>query len=164
MLNTEPSFDAPIPGMSLTHELGARPWQTPAQFPSVDEAIQYYMESMSSDDFIDELIDIIELGVPLADLANTIQLASVMEGKHNVDVGVLVTPVIIEMLIFLAESAGVEYTVQVKENKDEKISKGKIARVIQQLELATEEKETEEETEDVKEVAEETSTGLMSRR
>jgi len=68
------------------------------------------------------------------------------------------------MLIFLAESAGVEYTVQVKENKDEKISKGKIARVIQQLELATEEKETEEETEDVKEVAEETSTGLMSRR
>ena len=163
MLNTEPSFDAPIPGMSLTHELGARPWQTPAQFPSVDEAIQYYMESMSSDDFIDELIDVIELGVPLADLANTIQLASVMEGKHNVDVGVLVTPVIIEMLIFLAESAGVEYTVQVKENKDEKISKAKIARVIQQLELATEE-EIEEEEEDVKEVAEEASTGLMSRR
>ena len=162
MLNTEPSFDAPIPGMSLTHELGARPWQTPAQFPSVDEAIQYYMESMSSDDFIDELIDVIELGVPLADLANTIQLASVMEGKHNVDVGVLVTPVIIEMLIFLAESAGVEYTVQVKENKDEKISKAKIARVIQQLELATEEEIEEEE--DVKEVAEEASTGLMSRR
>ena len=96
-MRNEPTFDAPIPGMSLTHELGGRPWQTPPQFSSVDETIQYDMETMSSDEFIDELMDVIELGVPLADLANTIQLANVMEGKHSVDVGVLVAPVIIEM-------------------------------------------------------------------
>lgn len=161
MLNTEPSFDAPIPGMSLTHELGARPWQTPAQFPSVDEAIQYYMESMSSDSFIDQLIDIINMGVPLADLANTIQLSNVMEGRHNVDVGVLVTPVIIEMLIFLAESAGVDYIVQAEEGK--KISDAKLAKVLQNLETKIEENEdvVEEET---KAAEEDTSTGLMSRR
>ena len=41
------NFDAPIPGMSLTAELGARPWQTPAQYPTVDEAIEYYMNSMN---------------------------------------------------------------------------------------------------------------------
>ena len=28
----------PYPGMSLTAELGARPWQNPPQFSTVDEA------------------------------------------------------------------------------------------------------------------------------
>jgi len=162
-MRSEPTFDAPIPGMSLTHELGGRPWQTPPQFPSVDEAIQYYMESMSSDDFIDELMDVIELGVPLADLANTIQLAGVMEGKHSVDVGVLITPVIIEMLSFLAESAGVEYKIQAEVDRSDKISDAKMAKIIQKLELAEADKEdNEQETEDM--ITEEPTSGLMSRR
>jgi len=159
-MRNEPTFDAPIPGMSLTHELGARPWQTPAQFPSVDEAIQYYMESMSSDEFIDQLIDVIEMGVPLADIANTMQLSGVMEGLHSVDVGALVSPVLIEMMSFLAESAGVEYVVQAKQDKEDKISDAKMAKIIQKLELTTEEKEEE----NVEEVNEEAITGLMSRR
>ena len=159
----EPTFDAPIPGMSLTHELGARPWQTPAQFSSVDEAIQYYMETMSSDEFIDELMDVIELGVPLADLANTIQLANVMEGRHSVDVGVLVSPVIIEMLSFLAESAGVEYKIQADTDESDKISDAKMAKIIQKLELAEAKKEdTEQEAEEM--ITEEPTSGLMSRR
>ena len=29
---TEPTFNRPIPGEGLTHELGARPWQNPPQF------------------------------------------------------------------------------------------------------------------------------------
>ena len=159
-MRNEPTFDAPIPGMSLTHELGARPWQTPAQFPSVDETIQYYMESMSSDEFIDQLMDIIEMGVPLADIANTMQLSGVMEGLHSVDVGALVSPVLIEMMSFLAESADVEYVVQAKQDKEDKISDAKMAKIIQKLELTTEEKEEE----NVEEVNEEAITGLMSRR
>jgi len=159
-MRNEPTFDAPIPGMSLTHELGARPWQTPAQFPSVDETIQYYMESMSSDEFIDQLMDVIEMGVPLADIANTMQLSGVMEGLHSVDVGALISPVLVEMMSFLAESADVEYIVQAKQDKEDKISDAKMAKIIQKLELTTEEKEEE----NVEEVNEEAITGLMSRR
>lgn len=159
-MRNEPTFDAPIPGMSLTHELGARPWQTPAQFPSVDETIQYYMESMSSDEFIDQLMDVIEMGVPLADIANTMQLSGVMEGLHSVDVGALISPVLVEMMSFLAESADVEYVVQAKQDKEDKISDAKMAKIIQKLELTTEEKEEE----NVEEVNEEAITGLMSRR
>ena len=44
MEKIEPTFDAPIAGMSLTHELGARPWQKPSQYTTVDEAVQYYIE------------------------------------------------------------------------------------------------------------------------
>ena len=52
----EELFDAPIPGISLTHELGARPWQQPAQFPTVDEAIEYYMNSMATEEFMDQIL------------------------------------------------------------------------------------------------------------
>ena len=38
-----------------------------------------------------------EMGVPLTVLANTIQLASVMEGVHTVDVGILIIPIIVEL-------------------------------------------------------------------
>ena len=32
-------LDAPIPGMSLTHELGDRPWQSPPKAATVGEAM-----------------------------------------------------------------------------------------------------------------------------
>ena len=90
----ELSFDAPIAGMSLTHELGARPWQSPAQYSTVDEAIRYYIERFQDNESEKSLLDVLELGVPVSIIANTIQLSSVMEGKHNIDVGLLVLPVL----------------------------------------------------------------------
>jgi hypothetical protein len=90
----EESFDAPIPGMSLTHALGDRPWQQPSQFTTVDDAIEYYMARMTSEEFMMQLVDVLEMGVPVTTLANTIQLSNVMEGKHTVDVGMLVTPLL----------------------------------------------------------------------
>ena len=40
MNSTEQRFEAPVPGMAMTHEVGARPWQQPAQYTSVEEALQ----------------------------------------------------------------------------------------------------------------------------
>ena len=37
--NTQPSFDAPIPGQSMVSELGARPWQQPSQYTTIEEAV-----------------------------------------------------------------------------------------------------------------------------
>ena len=96
MENNEPLHDAPIPGMSLTAELGGRPWQSPAQYTTVDEAVSYYLEKIATDEFSQQLKDILEIGIPITTLANTIQLAGVMDGKHSVDVGMLVMPVIME--------------------------------------------------------------------
>ena len=160
-LDPAKQFDAPIPGMSLTAELGARPWQSPAQYPTVDEAIQYYMDRMTSDQFMDQLIDIVEMGIPVSDIANIIQTSSVMEGIHSVDVGVLVSPVIMEMIMFIAESAGVDYVTGLDDPQEGVISKTKMAKIIRQLE---EEIEDAEETEEAPSVEEEEPKGLMARR
>ena len=95
-------IDGPIPGQSLTAPLGDRPWQNPAQYGSAEEALEYYIPRIMESDFTDQLLDVIEMGIPLTTIANSLQLASVMEGKHSIDVGILIMPVIIELLELIA--------------------------------------------------------------
>ena len=52
---------------------------------------------------------LMEMGIPLTTIANTIQLAGVMEGKHSVDTGLLSLPVIIETMMLIGDSASVKY-------------------------------------------------------
>ncbi len=103
------TFDRPIPGMSMTHELGARPWQTPPTYATVEEAADYYIERMANPDFRDQLLDIMEMKIPLTTLANTIQLGSVMEGIHTVDVGMLMIPILVETMMLIGDNADADY-------------------------------------------------------
>lgn len=105
----QPLLDGPIAGQSLTAEVNGRPWLNPPQYSTVDETIEYYLERMSSEEFTDQLVDVLEMGVPVTTLANTIQLGSVMDGVHSVDIGMLVMPFIMEMIMLVGESSGVKY-------------------------------------------------------
>ena len=158
----EEIFDAPIPGMSLTHELGARPWQTPAQFPTVDEAIEYYMASMTSEEFMEQLIDVLEMGVPVTSIANSMQLSSVMEGKHSVDVGMLVVPLLMELIMMLGGSAGIEYETGLQNPDRNKARDSQLAKYAMQYQRALDEVDTKEMV--AEETEDEQPTGLMARR
>ena len=105
----QPLLDGPIAGQSLTAEITGRPWLNPPKYTTVDDAIEYYLERMSSEEFTDQLVDVLEMGVPVTTLANTIQLGSVMDGVHSVDIGMLVMPFIMEMIMLVGESSGVKY-------------------------------------------------------
>ena len=114
----EPILEAPIPGMAMTHEVGARPWQTPPQYPTVSKAAQYYVTSMQDESFIEQAINLMETGMPITLIANNIHLMSVMEGKHTIDVGMLLIPVIMEMLMLIGDRAGIEYSTGMERDKD----------------------------------------------
>ena len=162
-MRNQPGFDAPIPGQSLTMELGSRPWQNPARFTTVDETIDYYMERMSSEEFMVQLAEVLEAGVPVTSIANTIQLSSVMEGIHTVDVGMLVLPMIMEMLMMIGDSAGVKYDKGLENPNKPLLRNSTIAKAVAEYEAKIEDKDVVEETED-KEVEDEEPTGLMARR
>ena len=88
-IELEPELDAPIPGMSLTHELGARPWQTPPELQTVEDAIDYYIPRIGNPSTINQVLGLLESGTPLPNIAETMTLVGTMEGKHTVDVAVL---------------------------------------------------------------------------
>jgi len=159
-------FDAPIPGESLTFELGARPWQQAPQMSTVDEVIEYYMERMSTDDFMNQLMDVLELEVPITSIVNTMQLNSVMEGVHSVDVGVLVSPLLVEMIMYMADMAKVDYVSGLeKPDTSDKLSPTKIAKMMNKFKEEVDEMDVGEEpsVEEIKEETEEPK-GLMARR
>ena len=159
----EPIFEAPIPGMAMTHEVGARPWQTPPQYPTVSQAAQYYVTSMQDESFIEQAINLMETGMPITLMANNIQLATVLQGKHTIDVGMLLIPVIMEMLMLIGDRAGIEYTTGMERDQDIEIndSASEAAFTKFQKELG-EDKPQEEVVEEDKQ--EEEPMGLMARR
>ena len=160
-------FDAPIPGESLTSELGSRPWQQASQMSTVDEAIEYYMERMSTDEFMGQLMDVLELGVPITSIVNTMQLNSVMEGVHSVDVGVLVSPILVEMIMYMADMAKVKYVSGLeKPDTSDKLSPSKIAKMMTKFKEEVKDIDIEEEPSAELQEEEETeeSKGLMARR
>ena len=127
----EPMIDAPIAGQSLTAELGNRPWQQPPQYSTVEDALQYYIPRLTNPEMLDDLLNVMETGIPLTTLANAIQSSGVMEGKHSLDIGILIMPVLMETMAYLAEEADVEYEVGTnKKIGSDKPSQAAVARAL----------------------------------
>lgn len=165
--NVEQRFEAPIPGMAMTHELGARPWQQPPKQTSVEEALQYYLPRMQDDAFTDSLLNVIEMGMPLTTLANTIQLAGVMEGRHSVDVGILIMPVLIEMMQLVAEAEGIEYVTGMERDIKSETKDSDVSAALATLkdDLVNEDTDKPQiKNMDIVEEQDEPSMGLMARR
>ena len=168
MRKDEPNLDYPIPGMGMTAELGSRLWEQPPQLETVDEATDFYMERMKQEDVQKGLIKVIDMGVPLTTIANAIQLANVMEGRHNIDIGVLMLPILVETMRYIAEEANIEYVTGMEEikEKDDALALKVASKMIDEKEEIVEE-------EDVNKISETETTGveivkppkgLMSRR
>ena len=165
--NKEILTDMPIAGESLTAELGSRPWQSPPQFETPEQAIGHYFTRLTDPQDSIGIINALEKGIPVETLTEVIQLGGVMEGLHTIDVGVLISPVIAETLIQLAEKAGIKYTVEDEEKVEEKMPEGL------DIELATMDLEPKRKSideimtgkeEPVDEIKKEEPKGLMARR
>ena len=44
----EQRFRGPIPGQSMTAELNSRPWLNPPKYNTVEEAMEFYLETLNS--------------------------------------------------------------------------------------------------------------------
>ncbi len=110
-----PALDAPIPGQGMTAPLGDRPWQKPARFTTPEQALAFYVDRLTQEKQVNQMLDILELGVPVDTLVDTMQLGGVMEGLHSVDVGMIIAPALIETITQIADKAGVKHTVEGQE-------------------------------------------------
>tara|TARA_R100001460_G_scaffold26258_5_gene53096 strand:- start:1246 stop:1851 length:606 start_codon:yes stop_codon:yes gene_type:complete len=103
-------FGAPIAGNSLfTHKIGERPWERPVNIDRVEDAISFYMTSLSKEDTLDDLMIAIESGIAINPLSEALTLSQVMKGTHSLDVALLVKPVVMEFLAAVAESNDIDY-------------------------------------------------------
>jgi hypothetical protein len=104
-------LSAPIPGQSLTTEPKSRPWEQPPKYNTVEEALDFYIPRLSDPELMAPMVDSMEEGTTVVAVADLIQSSGVMQGLHTLDIGLLISPVLVELLITQADVAGIEYTV-----------------------------------------------------
>tara|TARA_R110000803_G_scaffold183569_1_gene245917 strand:- start:5275 stop:5766 length:492 start_codon:yes stop_codon:yes gene_type:complete len=119
MLN-EPMLDAPIPGQSLTGELGSKPWEQPPRMSTVDEVVDKYLPMFSDEDLVIDFVNQMEAGIPITTIVSVLTKSGVMAGAHSIDTGLLASPVLVEMLISVAEASDIEYKIGTEKVKNDK--------------------------------------------
>lgn len=105
----------PIPGISLTGAPGNAPWEQPPKHTSLDEVVNYYSDKLVEEEMIGNVISIIKRDIPLLTIAEGMIRMGIMEGIHTIDAGMLVKPVLVELMIALAEIYGVKYVIQAED-------------------------------------------------
>jgi len=163
----EPRLDAPIPGMSLTHELGARPWQSPSKNSTVEGAIESYLPAFSDETLVDQFVHVLESEIPVATIAEAMMLGGVLQGRHTIDVGILIIPFLMEAIAYIGDVANIDYDMGTALKAKEKVDMApptdqEIAVALKRLEGKTP-METKEVEKPIDEPVEEPM-GLMARR
>ena len=165
ILNKPDLIDSPIPGQSLTSEPGNYPWEQPPKLNTVDEAVEHYVPMFNEEEILSGVLSHIEGGVELTTMADLITKGGVMTGLHSIDVGIMVAPVLVEMMITAAEAADIEYKIGTEPPKKGGSTKASIAAALREsaMEPIMEDEPVLEE-ELPEEEMEEPSMGMMARR
>ena len=101
-------FDAPIPGQGLTDEPGNYPWEHPPQFTDVVEASEFVWDRLHRPAFTEQVLAMLDAGIPVEALGRIIIFNGFMEGKWNPDVAFLIAAPVMKMIAIMGITAGVD--------------------------------------------------------
>jgi len=111
-----PVMNRPIPGQSLTDEPRNYAWERPPEITDPNEAVKYHLDRVADPEIIDNVFYALDMGMPVKTLTDSMMTGAVAKGMHNIDVGLIVEPLIRRAIMRIADNAGVDY----KETFEEK--------------------------------------------
>ena len=114
-------FNAPIPGESLTASPDTpKSWERPPEFTDQEEAMRAVYMELTEQDTLRKIIDIIDEGIALDELAQVILYKGYTSGKFNPDMMMLLAEPTIYLLIAIADYADIkDYTLYEGETADD---------------------------------------------
>jgi hypothetical protein len=128
------NLSGPIPGMSLTTEPGNRPWENPPQFVTLEEAVQFYSEKLLDPEKQDAIAETLELGISVESISDMLTTSAVMDGYHTIDISMLVTPVVNELIRYVGDVSGVEYVYSYEAKaKEQAISRSEARKIVEEV-------------------------------
>ena len=97
-------FNAPIPGESLTRDPEQRfPWEQNPQITDVDTAIKEIFITLTEKNSLVELLNILNNGQPVDEIAQVIAYRGMTVGKYNSDLMLLLLEPLMYLIIAIAE-------------------------------------------------------------
>ena len=133
-------FDRPIPGQSLTVEPGSVPWERPPVHSDPLDALEMYMEKLSDETIVDDVMDMVDIGIPIRVVAGVMLSNGVMEGMHTVDTKILLLPILTAQIKSLADVIGLDYKLTMDDyaDKDAAAKKKRAAKLAAKLAMRME--------------------------
>ena len=102
-------FNAPVPGESLTASPATQqPWETPSRYTEQDKAMEAVYMELTSPDNLEKLVDIINEGTPLDDIAQVILYKGDSEGLFSPDLMLFLIEPTLYLLIAIADYADIK--------------------------------------------------------
>jgi len=103
------TFEAPIPGQSLTDTPKNAPYERPPETADPMEAIDLHIANLTKDGAMEDVLYFLEMGVDLQTMVQGILRSGVVAGIHSLDVSLIIAPVIHEYIKGFADAAELEY-------------------------------------------------------
>jgi len=101
-------FNAPTPGESLTSSPDMpHAWERPPEYTSEDEAMEAIYVQLTSDDALMPVIEMIDEGIPLDEIAQVVLYRGYTQGKFNPDLMLMLAEPTIYLLIAIADYADI---------------------------------------------------------
>ena len=125
-------FDAPIPGQSLTDTPGNAPWEHPPQYTDPEQILDNLYDKLTSGEFAEQLIAMLDAGVPVEAIVRVIVFGGFMQGKYTPDVGFM----IIEPLMKIVSAIGIRAGISELKLSLEDLSNNKFLKDMAELKAA----------------------------
>ena len=101
-------FSAPIPGQSLTSEMGSAKYQQPPQYTKLTDFMDFMFDALGRKNIRRDLLRMLDSGVPLQVLLEPILMQAVSEGKINLDLAMLAIQPLATMVYGMGVEAGID--------------------------------------------------------
>ena len=102
-------FNAPIPGESLTTSSDMpKAWERPPQFTAPDDCMENVYLELTSDEALPELVNMINDGIPLDEIAQVVLYRGYTQGLWNPDLMLMLIEPTIYLLIAIADYADIK--------------------------------------------------------
>jgi len=164
-------FDGPIPGASLTEELGTEAHERPPVFTDPDEAYEFVMNKLQSPDAFERIMISAKLDIPVELTVRAVVFSGWALGQYTHEVMILIFGPVFDAVLDLLEEQNIKHIALAERSEDDSLEEA-----MEELERYEEFKsstsvdsqeeleiESEEEPEEEPEV-EIPNTGLMGRR
>ena len=102
-------FDGPIPGASLTEELGSEPNERPPQYVVPDEALLYVKEQINQPEAFERIVIAAGLDIPIELVARAIVFSGWALGKYTHDISLLIFGPVFGYMLDMLNEEGIDH-------------------------------------------------------
>jgi len=101
-------FDAPVPGQSMTDKPGSAAWEHPPQYTNTAEAADFVWDQLSTPEFAEQVIAMLDAGIPVEAIGRIILFGGFTEGKWTPDVAFIIAEPVMKMIVAVGLQGGVK--------------------------------------------------------